>query len=59
MFISRSASAFSGFLRWSRTRAKNNSNDNDQPGGSMPLSLAHPLSGDPDASEGRKRARTI
>jgi len=59
MFVSCGASIGDGFLKWSRSQAKKNSNDNDQPGGSTPLSLAHPLTGDPDASEGCKRARSI
>jgi hypothetical protein len=47
MFISRTAS---GFLRWSRSQAEKDSNDNDQPGGSTPISLANSLASDPDAS---------
>jgi hypothetical protein len=57
MFISYSVGG--GFLKWSRSQAKKNSNDNDQPGGRTPASLVHPLTGDPDASEGCKRASSI
>jgi hypothetical protein len=51
MFISYSESVTNGFLRWSRSQTQKNINDNDQPGESTPVSLAHPLS-DPDASKG-------
>ena len=50
MFISYNTSSASGFLRWSNSQSKKNSNDNDQPGGSTPVSLADPLTSDPDAS---------
>lgn len=59
MFISYNGGVGGDFLKWSRSQAKKNSNDNDQPGGSTPLSLVHPLTGDPDASEGCKRARSV
>ena len=49
MLISYSASVENGFLKWSKSKAQKNSNDNDQPGGSTPVSLAAPLTGDPDA----------
>jgi hypothetical protein len=43
MFISYSAAAANGFLMWSRSQAQNNSNDNERPGGSTPVSVAIPL----------------
>jgi hypothetical protein len=56
MFISHRASAANGFLKWSRSQAQKSSNDNDQPGGSTPVSLAGPLTShsDPDVSTGLK-----
>ena len=50
MFISHNTNVASGFLRWSDSLPKKNSNDNDQPGGSTPVSLDDPLTSDPDAS---------
>ena len=55
VFISYRTSAANGFLKWSRSQAQKNSNDNDQPGGSTPVSLADPLSSNPDASMGLER----
>jgi hypothetical protein len=55
MFISYKASALGGFLKWSRSQAQKNGNDNDQPGGSTPVSAAHPPASDPDASDGVRR----
>jgi hypothetical protein len=49
MFISYNASVENGFLNWSRSKTQKNSNDNDRPGGSTPISLAAALIGDPDA----------
>ena len=46
MFISSMASVF---RKWSRSQAQKNSNDNEQPGGSTPISVANPLTSDPDA----------
>lgn len=49
MFISYRVSAENGFLKWSSSQAQKNSNDNDQPGGSTPISLANPPTSEPDA----------
>ena len=61
MFISYRASAANGFLKWSRSQAQKSSNDNDQPGGSTPVSLADPLTSDsdPDVSMGLGRTATL
>ena len=61
MFISYHASAANGFLKWSRTQAQKSSNDNNQPGGSTPVSLADPLTSDsgPDVSMGRERTGSV
>jgi len=55
MFISYDARTEDGFLKWSRAHAKKNSNDNDQPGGSTPASLARPLAIDPATSKRLER----
>jgi hypothetical protein len=52
MFISYGVSASNGFLKWSRSLARNNSNDNDQPGGSTPVCLADSLTGEADSLMG-------
>ena len=49
MFISYRVSAENGLLKWSSSQAQKNSNDNDQPGGSTQVSVANPLTSDPDA----------
>ena len=61
MFISYRESAANGFLKWSRSQAQKSSNDNDQPGGSTPVSLADPLTSDsdPDVSMGLERTGTL
>lgn len=61
MFISYRASAANGFLKWSRSQAQKSSNDNDQPGGSTPVSLADPLINDrdPDVSVGLERTGSV
>ena len=46
MFIS---SAASGFRKWSVFQTQANSNDNDHPGGSTPVSVADALSNGSDA----------
>jgi len=46
MFIS---SVSSGLITWSRYLTKNNSNDNDEPGGSTPVSVTNPIAIDPVA----------
>ena len=50
MFISYGVSSANGFLKWSRSQAQRNSNDNGQPGGSTPISAADPLISGPHAS---------
>ena len=55
MFISYHVSAAKDFLKWSRSQVQKNSNDNDQPGGSAPVSLADPLISEPDALIGLER----
>jgi hypothetical protein len=54
MFISYRTSAANGFLKWSRSQAQKSGTDNDQPGGSTPVSPADPLTTDnhPDVSMG-------
>ena len=61
MFISDRASYANAFLKWSRSQAQKSSNDNDQPGGSTPVSLANPLTSDsdPDVSMGLERTGSI
>jgi hypothetical protein len=61
MFISYRASVGNGFLKWSRSQAQKSGNDNDQPGGSTPISLADPLTShsDPDGSMGLKRTGSV
>ncbi len=49
MLIAHSISAANSFLRLPRDQAQKHSNDNDQPGGSRPVSLADPLTSDRDA----------
>lgn len=58
MFISYRASAANGFLKWSRTQGQKSSNDNDQPGGSTPVSLADPLTSDSEPDVSMRLERT-
>ena len=49
MFIACSANFANGFLKPSKPEAQRHSNDNNEPGGSTPVSLADPLASVRDA----------